>query len=56
MEAGTIKKYLPGAYAKHIGVSPGRVTQVKNKLDKEEVVGGWLVIDTAKNKALFRNK
>ena len=47
----------PSKYAKKKGLSPGRITQLKDKLETESIDGRWFVIDCDKSdKALEEAK
>ena len=44
-----IKIMTPSAYAKHKGLSPGRITQLKDELETQELGGRWFVVDGIKS-------
>ena len=50
-------RMTPSKYAKKKGLSPGRITQLKDKLETESIDGRWFVIDCDKSdKALEEAK
>ena len=47
------KEYTPSEYARLKGVSPARITALKNKLAKKEFAGKWFPIDCPFNDNFF---